>query len=173
MTRRRDASALTAPLAAGSPVAILPTASVMLASLITALPIMADSPMLPPCGLLMLLAWRLMRSDMWPVWIGIPLGLWDDLFSGQPVGSAIALWTMVMLAMDAVDLRLVWRDYRIDWLIGALAIAFVLVAGGMLALAGDPATIALLVAPQFGISLFALPAAMLLVARLDSWRIRR
>ncbi len=159
--------------ATGSSIAILPTLSVVIASLITTWPIMADAPLLPPFGFLVLIAWRLMRSDVWPVWIGIPLGFWDDLFSGQPVGSAVALWTIVMLAMDLVDARLVWRDYRIDWLIGGLAVGFVLVAGAMLARAGDVGGIGALIAPQIGIALFALPATMLLVARLDNWRLGR
>ena len=170
---RSDLSDNLSPPYTGAPIAILPTLSVMLASLITALPIMVDAPLLPPFGFLMLIAWRLMRSDVWPVWIGIPLGFWDDLFSGQPVGSAVALWTIVMLAMDLVDVRLVWRDYWIDWLIGGLAVGFVLVTGAMLARAGDMGGIAALIAPQIGIALFALPATMLLVARLDNWRLGR
>ena len=158
-----------APLRLG----LIPTISVVLASAIAALPIVTNAPMLPPLGFMLFIAWRLLRSDIWPVWIGIPLGFWDDLFSGQPVGSAVALWTIVMLAMDLVDVRLVWRDYWIDWLIGGLAVGFVLVAGAMLARAGDMGGIAALIAPQIGIALFALPATMLLVARLDNWRLGR
>lgn len=150
-----------------------PTATVMLASAITALPFLADAPILPPLGFIVLIAWRLMRSDIWPVWIGVPLGLWDDLLSGQPVGSAVALWTIVMLGMDAIDRRVVWRDYRIDWALATLSLAFVLVAGAMLARAGDGATIVRLVGPQFLWSLFLIPLAMLLVARIDAWRLKR
>ena len=154
-------------------VVAIPTGSVMIASLLPALPMIVSDPILPPFGFLIFLSWRLIRSDVWPLWIGIPLGFWDDLMSGQPVGSAVALWTAVMLAMDGLDRRVVWRDYRIDWVIGGVALAFVLVAGALLARAGDAADILRLVGPQFAISLFLLPLAMYLVGWLDRWRLRR
>ncbi len=73
---------------------IVPIATVMIASALPLmLPLVASSPVLPPLGLLFFLSWQLLRTEMWPVWIGLPLGLWDDLFSGAPIGTAIALWT--------------------------------------------------------------------------------
>jgi len=70
---------------------MVPVASVMIASALPLmLPMVASSPVLPPLGLLFFLCWQLLRIEMWPVWIGLPLGLWDDLFSGAPIGSAIA-----------------------------------------------------------------------------------
>lgn len=173
MSRRALHSRDDQPDAGSTTIAWLPTASVALASMFTGLPLMLDTTLLPPFGLLMLLSWRLMRSDLWPVWIGIPLGLWDDLFSGQPPGSAMALWTMALLAMDALDARVVWRDYRIDWLIGALAVAVVLIAGAALAQAGSGVALLPLVAPQIIITWFTLPATMLLAGMLDRWRLRR
>ena len=152
---------------------ITPTLSVLLASLLTTLPIIVNAPLLPPMGLLMLLSWRLMRSDVWPIWIGIPLGFVDDLVSGQPVGSAVALWTIVMLSIDLVDRKIVWRDSRVDWIIGGVALLFVLVCGAALARAGSLGDIVMLVGPQWIFSLFLLPLFMLLVARLDRWRLRR
>lgn len=154
-------------------IALVPTLTVMVGSAVTALPIVVSNPMLPPLGFLLLIAGRLLRSDLWPVWIGLPLGLWDDLLSGQPVGSAVALWTIVMLAMDALDRRVVWRDYRVDWAIGGFALLFVLTGSALLARVTDPAALLRLVGPQFLWSLFLLPAAMLLVAALDRWRLGR
>lgn len=152
---------------------VTPTLSVILTSLVTTLPIIANAPLLPPLGLLMLLSWRLMRSDVWPIWIGIPLGFVDDLVSGQPVGSAVALWTVIMLAIDLVDRRIVWRDYWVDWMIGGAGLMFALFGGALLARSGGIGGIILLVGPQWLISLFLLPLFMLLVARLDRWRLRR
>lgn len=151
---------------------VVPSLSVLLASMVTALPIITNAPLLPPLGFLLFISWRLMRSDLWPIWIGIPLGLFDDLVSGQPVGSAVALWSIVMLAFDAVDRRIVWRDHWLDWALGGAALLFVLVAGALLARAGDIADIIRLVGPQFLWSLFLLPLCMLLVARLDNWRLK-
>ena len=152
---------------------VVPTLSVLLASLVTALPVITSAPLLPPFGFILFVSWRLMRSTIWPIWIGIPLGLFDDLVSGQPVGSAVALWSIVMLALDAVDRRLVWRDHWVDWLLGGVALAFVLVGGAILARVGGPLDIMRLVGPQFLWSLFLLPLCMLLVARLDTWRLKR
>lgn len=153
--------------------AAAPIASVMLASAVPLLPFAANAPLLPPLGFLLFIAWRMLRSDLWPVWIGLPLGAWDDLASGQPIGSAMALWTIVMLSMDALDRRLVWRDHWIDWVVGGTALLFVLIVGALLAHAGSLADAIVLVGPQFLWSLFLLPAAMLIVARLDRWRLTR
>ena len=154
-------------------VAIIPTGTVMVASLLTLLPVIADAPLMPPLGFLTLLAWRMLRSDIWPIWIGAPLGLFDDLVSGQPVGSAVALWTIFMLAMDAMDRRVIWRDYWIDWIIAGVALLFVLVSGALLADVTAPADLVRLSGPQWLLSLFLVPPTMVLVARIDRWRLRR
>jgi rod shape-determining protein MreD len=154
-------------------VAIIPTATVLIATLFTMLPVIANAPLMPPLGFVMLLAWRMLRSDLWPVWIGAPLGLFDDLVTGQPVGSAVALWTIVMLTMDALDRRVVWRDYWIDWIIAGIALLFVLVSGAMLARVETMADLTRLIGPQWLLSFFLMPAAMVLVARIDRWRLKR
>ena len=60
-----------------------PILSVMTGSmLVSILPVIAITPSLPPLGLLMLLGWRLLRPDLWPLWIAAPLGLFDDVLSG-------------------------------------------------------------------------------------------
>ncbi len=159
-------------LEAGAPLRLfaIPTASVMLASLATALPFAASAPLLPPAGFLLFIAWRLLRSDIWPIWIGIPLGFWDDLLSGQPVGSAVALWTATMLAMEIVDRRIVWRGFWMDWAIGGVALALVLAGGALLAGQGIVGAVWLTL-PQLLWSWFLLPLAMRIVHRLDRWRI--
>lgn len=109
--------------------------TVMAASLITLLPVVAAIPFLPPFGLLVLLAWRLRDPEVLPVWGAAPLGLFDDLFSGQPLGSAMSLWTLSMIAIDVIDSRLVWREFRQDWLIAGGAVAAFLIGSR---LAGTP-----------------------------------
>lgn len=151
----------------------IPSGSVMFASAVTTLPLIADAPLLPPLGFVLLISWRLLRSDIWPVWIGLPLGLWDDLLSGQPVGSAVALWTFAMLGMDALDRRVVWRDYRIDLVIAAVALAVYMVLSALFNRVGDGAAMLRLVGPHYVWSLFLVPPAMRLVAWLDRWRLRR
>lgn len=151
----------------------VPVLTVLAGSLTAALPIVADWPMLPPFGLLMLLAWRLLRPEMWPAWIALPLGLFDDLLSGQPLGSAMALWTIVFVAFDMMDNRAVWRDYWMDWLAAAAAILFCLVGGvGLLAFTTGGGHL-LAIVPQALTTILLFPAAMRLCAALDRWRLAR
>src|SRR3546814_12838099 len=92
---------------------IVPIASVMVASALPLmLPIVASSPALPPLGLLFFLSWQLLRTEMWPVWIGLPLGLWDDLFSGAPIGTAIGLWTIASIAIAYISQRIYRSEER-------------------------------------------------------------
>jgi len=107
--------------------------SIILGSLVTLLPFIATFPFLPPFGLLMLLGWRLTRAEAVKVWMAVPLGLIDDMVSGQPLGSAMLLWTLCFLAIDILDTRLVWRDFWQDWLLASGAIGFCLIAGRLVA----------------------------------------
>ena len=107
--------------------------SVMLGSTVTLLPVVATFPFLPPFGLLMLLGWRLTRVDALKVWSAPLLGLWDDMLSGQPFGSAMLFWSLCFILIDVLDTRLVWRNFWQDWLIASGAIAFCLIATRLVA----------------------------------------
>ena len=37
--------------------------------------------------------------------------LFDDLYSGQPFGSAIMLWSIAAIALEIVETRLPWRNF--------------------------------------------------------------
>ncbi len=112
----------------------LPWMSVVIGSAIVALiPVIAPAPLLPPCGLLMLLAWRLLSPFALRRWAAAPLGFVDDLVSGQPLGSAVLLWSLCFLALELVETRLLFREFRQDWLLAAAAIAFCLMGGRLVA----------------------------------------
>lgn len=149
----------------------IPIASVVLSSMVTTLPIFSAEPLLPPFGLLMFLSWRLMRPGLLPVWSGVPFGLIDDLFSGQPFGSAGLLWSLAILTIEVIDSRVIWRDYRQDWLIAALLIPAVLLGGlwsaGLVHAAPEPG----LLVPQIIVSILLYPLVVRVCARLDSWRL--
>ena len=151
----------------------LPAASVVAASLLTALPIVSSTGWYPDFGFLALIAWRLLRSDPWPAWWAAPLGLANDLITGAPVGLSVALWTSTMLLLDLVDRRTIWRDYWIEW---ALAAILLLLnesvewwAAGVMGAALPYSTIV----PPLLIAIFAFPIAAWIVARLDHWRLGR
>ncbi|MBW4332103.1 rod shape-determining protein MreD [Stakelama sp. CBK3Z-3] len=107
--------------------------TVMIGSAITLIPFVAVVPILPPFGLMMLIGWRLLRPDIFPPWSPLLLGLFDDLLSGQPMGSAMFFWTACFLAVDVIDSRLVWRDLWHNWVIGAGAVAVTLIGGRIVA----------------------------------------
>lgn len=153
----------------------IPIITVMLASAMPMmLPLIAAWAYLPPLGLLLFLAWRLLHPSLWPVWIGLPLGLWDDLVSGQPVGSAMGLWTVAMLAIDFIDQRTYWRGYWQDWLIASIATSIIIIAGA--ALAHPHATssqIIGLVGLQMAASILIFPMMVRVAAWLDRVRLFR
>lgn len=151
---------------------VLPAATVILGSLLTAWPAIVSAPLLPPLGLMMLLGWRLLRADVWPVWAGLPLGLIDDLYSGNPVGTAMFSWTAILITLSLLDLRVVWRSWWLEWLIGALAISFALIVGGLLARVGGLVVLLPMIAPQWLLSIALLPLFMQGAALLDRWRLR-
>ena len=146
---------------------LIPVVSVMLASLAPLLPMIASTPIVPPFGFMMLIGWRLLRNDLWPVWTALPLGLFDDLFGGAPIGSAMALWTITLLAIDAVDRRWVWRDHLQDWGIAVSAIAIYLLCAMVLSAGHAPLWVLL---PQLSLSALLFPWMMRIVAMLDRWR---
>jgi rod shape-determining protein MreD len=148
----------------------VPAISVMLGSMTVLLPSIALYPLLPPFGLLMLLAWRMLVRDLWPVWAALPLGLFDDIFSGQPIGSAMLLWTLVFLVLDLFDRWMMWRDYRQDWLLAAVLTSFVLLVGLGIANSAGGDTSADIVLPQILVSALCFPLIVRLCAWLDRVR---
>ena len=151
----------------------IPALSVVIASLASLLPIVSATGWWPDLGLLMLLAWRLLRGDVWPAWVAAPLGLVHDLLTVAPIGLSIALWPLFMLAMDIVDRRTMFRDYWIEWLLASLFIALaVLVTWQVAAWDGAPVRFAA-VAPSILVNIFCFPIAAYIVARLDRWRMGR
>lgn len=145
---------------------IVPAASVMIGSLATIWPLVASFPVLPPLGLMLLVGWRLTRPGTFTIWAPLPLGLFDDLFSGQPLGSAMLLWTMCFLAIDLIDQRLAFPDFRQDWMVAAGAIGFCLIGGRLIA-APFGAHVDTVLVLQIMASVLLYPLAARLCVRLD------
>ncbi|MDQ3144574.1 MAG: rod shape-determining protein MreD, partial [Pseudomonadota bacterium] len=142
-------------------------------SLLSLLPIVSATGWWPSLGLLMLLSWRLLRADAWPAWLAAPLGLLNDLLTGTPLGLSVALWPLIMLAMDVIDRRTMWRDYWIEWLLAGLFIAIAEAAQWQVA-SWDGAAVAFsTVAPAILIAIFCFPIAAYLVMRIERWRMGR
>jgi rod shape-determining protein MreD len=151
----------------------IPAVSVLLATLLAAIPIVSKHGWWPDAGLLMLLAWRLLRADAWAAWLAAPLGLFHDLMTGAPIGLGVALWPAFMLAFDVIDRRTMWRDYWTEWVLASLFIAlFVFVQWRVAAWDGAPVRFSN-VAPSILVGVVCFPIAAFVVARLDRWRMGR
>ena len=151
----------------------IPWATIMLATYFQSVPIATVGPLLPPIGFLFLLAWRLLRPGVLPIWSGIIFGMWDDLFSGQPFGSAILLFSAAMLAIELIEMRFPWRGFAQDWLIAAtIAVIYILVAT---LVSGSRLSLPLFAAivPQLLLSIIAYPFIAFIVSRLDKLRLMR
>ncbi|MFN2100745.1 rod shape-determining protein MreD [Altererythrobacter sp. MF3-039] len=151
----------------------VPWASVLLGSFIPSILIATALPLIPPLGFIMLLAWRMLRPGLLPVWAGFPLGIFDDLFSGQPFGSAILLWSLAMIALEVIETRFPWRDFWLDW-VTASGLLIVYIAAGAL-LSGASITLPMLVAlgPQLLLSILTYPLLTRIASRLDRFRLMR
>lgn len=151
----------------------VPWLTIMLGSLTPLLPVIAPAPILPPMGYLLLLAWRLLRPGLLPMWAGLPLGFFNDLYSGQPIGSGIFLFSITMIALELLELRFPWRSFWQDWLVAALFIPVFLLAsalfsGTSLGIANLP-----LLIPQLLLSVVVFPIVAKMVALLDRFRLTR
>jgi rod shape-determining protein MreD len=151
----------------------VPAASVVLASLLAALPLISSKGWYPDLGFLMFLGWRLLRADPWPGWWAAPLGLVNDLFTGHPLGYSVALWSATMIVLDLIDRRTMWRDYWIEWMLAAVLISADELLQWRMAKALDVAPPLVAIVPAIAISVLVFPLVAWLVGRLDAWRIAR
>ena len=151
----------------------VPYATILLCSMLPFLLLADVMPLLPPLGFLMFLGWRIMRPGLLPLWAGAPLGAFDDLFSGQPFGSGILLWSVAMIALELIETRFPWRGFWQDWFTAGLgAVAYILAA--MFASGTSPTPQMILAAlPQMALAIILYPALAQLIAGLDRFRLSR
>ncbi len=151
----------------------VPWLTIMLGSLAPMLPVIALSPVLPPFAYIVLLAWRLLRANVLPLWAGLPLGLFDDLLSGQPIGSAMLLFSITMIAIDLMEIRFPWRSFWQDWLTASLFITAYLVISALVS-GADLSLVQLgLIVPQLLLAVVVFPLVSRMVSVLDRLRLLR
>jgi rod shape-determining protein MreD len=151
----------------------VPAMSVIAASLLTTLPIVSMSGWYPDFAFLMLIAWRLLRNDAWPAWWAAPLGFFNDLVTGHPIGFSVALWTAAMIALDLSDRRTMYRGYWLEWTLAALLLLANEAAEWRVAQVMGASLPFLTVLPPMLISVLAFPIFAWVVSRLDLWRLGR
>jgi len=151
----------------------VPWVSIMLGSLLPQLPIASAVPFMPPLGFLFLLGWRLVRPGLLPVWAGFPLGLFDDLFSGQPFGCAIMLWSATMLLLEILETRFPWRGFFQDWIVSGLLATGYLAVAALLSGGKIGGVMLAVLVPQIFVTLILIPVLSRFVAALDRYRLAR
>jgi rod shape-determining protein MreD len=151
----------------------LPWLTILLGSLAPWLPIIAPAPVLPPFGFMVMLAWRLLRPGLLPLWAGLPLGLFDDLYSGQPLGSGILLFSITLIVVQLIEARFPWRNFWLDWLTASGILVPYLALAALFS--GAQLTIIQLglIMPQLLLSIVLFPIVARVVAMLDRFRLRR
>lgn len=142
---------------------------VMLGSLSPTWPIIASGPVVPPLGFLLLVIWQQLRPGLFPVWAGLPLGMFDDLFSGQPFGSAVMLWSAAMILLDLFEARFPWRSVVFNWLVASCLTVVYLICAAWLA--GANHTALAVIWPQVLLSILICPVLALLVSMTDRFRL--
>lgn len=167
---------------AGSPGALLykelkrryvPVLSTALAILLALFPLVVMSPLVPDLGFLVLLAWRLLRPEIWTPLAALGFGLLDDLVSGHPPGQSMAIWTMIFLAFDLLENRIDYKDFWLDWLFAAGAIMFGTGGAWYVGVIMDSPTPFGQLLPQIGFTILAYPLVTRMVLGLDRWRLDR
>jgi rod shape-determining protein MreD len=151
----------------------VPVGSTLAASLLKTLPVVATAPMMPDFAALMLLAWRLIRPELWQAQIALPLGLFNDLVGGQPLGQSMLLWTTAFLFLDLADSRAGWRDHWMEWLFASLMLAFLVYGDWAIAFLMGSRVSAEIMLPQLGASILVYPLAARIVYALDRRRLGR
>ena len=152
---------------------LVPAISVALASLLTALPIVSMSGWYPDFGFMALIAWRLLRADAWPAWWAAPLGFFNDLAPGHPIGFSVA-------SVDRGDACARPRrpTHHVARLLARMVIAALLLlaneaAEWRIAQVMGASLPFLTVVPPLLISVLAFPIVAWVVSRLDRWRLGR
>lgn len=151
----------------------VPYVTIMVASFVPVLFLAGVMPILPPLGFLMLISWRIMRPGLLPSWVGVPLGAFDDLFSGQPFGSAILLWSLTMIAFEIIEGRFPWRGFWQDWFAASLAIIGYVLSAIVVSGANVTPYHAFAAIPQIVFSVLFYPFLARMIAQLDRFRLAR
>jgi rod shape-determining protein MreD len=150
----------------------VPWLTILLGSLAPSWLMIASAPVMPPLGFLIFLAWHQLRPGLFPIWAGLPLGLFDDLFSGQPFGCAVLLWSLSSIVIDLVETRMPWRHFLIEWLVAnGLIVSYILLCLAFANFGGADAPLRVIV-PQIVISVLSYPLVGRFVAVADRFRLK-
>jgi rod shape-determining protein MreD len=151
----------------------VPILSTVAACLLALLPVIVSSPVIPDLAFLVLISWRLLRPELWTATTALPLGLFNDLVAGHPLGQSMALWTIAFLVFDLIEARIVYKDYWMDWAFAALMIVGYTFGDWYIGrLMGSQMAFSILL-PQLLAGILVYPVVARFILALDRWRLSR
>jgi rod shape-determining protein MreD len=151
----------------------VPILSTVAACLLALLPVIVSSPVIPDLAFLVLISWRLLRPELWTATTALPLGLFNDLVAGHPLGQSMALWTIAFLVFDLIEARIVYKDYWMDWAFAALMIVGYTFGDWYVGrLMGSQMAFSILL-PQLLAGILVYPVVARFILALDRWRLSR
>lgn len=151
----------------------VPYITIALGSLVPFLVLADVMPIVPPLGFLMFLGWRIMRPGLLPLWAGAPLGAFDDLFSGQPFGSGVLLWSLAMIVLELIETRFPWRGFWQDWFTASLGAILYVFAAMFVSGATPTPQMVFAALPQIALAIILYPFLAQLIAGFDRFRLSR
>lgn len=147
--------------------ALFPAFTILVGTLLLALPLPVERGGLPLFPLLLLIAWAGVQPRLVPAPAAFLLGLFADAVAGLPLGVMAASFVAVRVMAGRVSARAAGRSLAEEWLAAAaFLMAAALVQMAALALA-DRGVAAGPLLVQAALSILGYPAAFALVARLN------
>lgn len=117
----------------------VPAAISMLLLLLMLAPLPLEVPAMPQLGLMAMLAWALLQPALMPPWVAFLVGGVADLLFGQPLGVNATSFALAAGTMRLVAPVMGRNGLMFDWLaVAVLLLAFMLLTGPLMALAGRP-----------------------------------
>ncbi len=87
------------------------------------------------------------------------------------MGSAMLLWTIILIAYEIIDRRMIWRDFGQEWGLSSVVIAAALFGGLLISVLTGGGFQPHLLLPQLLVSVLVFPILTRLCGILDHWRL--
>lgn len=145
----------------------MPAFTVVLGTLLMALPIPLAWGAMPNLALLLVIIWSSLQPRLMPAWGAFLLGLFADLVSGLPFGLYALLFPAAAIAVRLADARVEGHSLFIDWVFtGLLVLAVHVLIWQFLGFTGSAAPLGPLLA-QAVITILAYPLVATIAARVQ------
>ena len=117
----------------------IPALTILVMLFVMTAPLLTPVPIFPHLGLLGVFVWATFQPGMMPAWAAFLLGLVADLLFAQPLGVNAVLFAATVVFVRGFETRYGHHGHNFDWAVaGVVVIAFAVLTGPLMALAGRP-----------------------------------